>query len=46
MRIPMCGRYSLADPDDLSDRFKLADDAPNLKPHYNVSPTQTMPVVV
>jgi putative SOS response-associated peptidase YedK len=42
----MCGRYSLADLDDLSDRFKLANDAPNLKPHYNVSPTQTMPVVV
>jgi hypothetical protein len=43
---PMCGRYSLADLDDLfSSRFKVAN-VNHLPARYNVSPSQTMPVVL
>jgi putative SOS response-associated peptidase YedK len=45
--VAMCGRYSLADLNDLfSKRFKISNYAHNLTPRYNVSPTQVMPVVV
>jgi putative SOS response-associated peptidase YedK len=41
----MCGRYSLFVMDELYDRFQV-DGKLDLKPNYNVAPTQTMPVVV
>ncbi len=42
----MCGRYTLAQKQErLAKRFKLATAAPDLKPNYNVSPSQIMPVI-
>lgn len=40
----MCGRYALYDTDIIDNRFKVE---PNLeiKPNYNVAPTQIMPVI-
>jgi putative SOS response-associated peptidase YedK len=43
----MTGRYALFQTNKLTDRFGLADGLPRgVKPRYNVSPTQTMPVIV
>lgn len=40
----MCGRYTLYDIEEMNDRFDV--EVPNnLKPNYNVAPTQTMPVI-
>jgi putative SOS response-associated peptidase YedK len=41
----MCGRYTLTKPDELAQRFNLASVPDNLRPNYNVAPTQTMPVI-
>lgn len=42
----MCGRYSLTTaPEALRRLFDFTGPAPNLRPRYNVAPTQTMPVV-
>ena len=42
----MCGRYTLnANADDVAKRFNLANKAHDIKPNYNVAPTQTMPVI-
>ncbi len=38
----MCGRFTLQNPSDiLADLFDL-DDVPDLKPRYNIAPTQTV----
>ncbi len=42
----MCGRYELPDPKQLKRRFKTSNDLPLLKPRYNISPTQDLPVIV
>jgi putative SOS response-associated peptidase YedK len=40
----MCGRYTLSNPHELPKRYRVK--APKeLKPNYNVAPTQTMPVI-
>ncbi len=40
----MCGRYNLAEVDELSKRFGVYVDG--LVPRYNIAPTQDVPVVV
>jgi putative SOS response-associated peptidase YedK len=42
----MCGRYSLADTEKLTNRFHIDDyEGEDISPNYNVAPTQVMPVV-
>lgn len=42
----MCGRYTLAvDIDELAERFECTTADQDLKPRYNVAPTQFIPVV-
>lgn len=44
---PMCGRYTLAEPDALKQRFATSNALPDgVKPNYNTAPTQTMPVII
>lgn len=43
----MCGRYTLYSTEMLTSRFSLDDSKPlNLVPNKNVSPGQTMPVII
>lgn len=42
----MCGRYNLAQVDQVAARFGVADAQAELQPRYNVAPSQAMPVVV
>jgi putative SOS response-associated peptidase YedK len=42
----MCGRYSLVPTENIARRFDIADQQLTLLPHYNVAPSQSMPVVV
>lgn len=42
----MCGRYSLICIDDLGNRFRVFDPTLGCKSHFNVAPSQTMPVIV
>ena len=42
----MCGRYSITTPvEALSRLFRFTGPLPNLRPRYNVSPTQQVPIV-
>lgn len=40
----MCGRFTLIDIEDIRERFKT--EPINLKPNYNVAPTQDVPVII
>ncbi len=42
----MCGRYVLAATEAIAQRFNVTNAPANLAPHYNVAPTQSMPVVI
>ncbi len=42
----MCGRYTLVETDKLQKRFQTINTIDDLKPNYNVAPTQDMPVVI
>jgi len=42
----MCGRYTLTSPDDLVHEFGLFELPYDLKPRYNMAPTQEAPVVL
>src|SRR5689334_7871677 len=43
----MCGRYMLATtPSQITLRFDLQGELPEIPPRYNVAPEMTMPVVV
>lgn len=42
----MCGRYSLLCTDDLGNRFRIYEPLLGFRSHFNVAPSQTMPVVV
>lgn len=41
----MCGRYSLTSPLDALQAPFSFDELPNLRPRYNIAPTQEVPVV-
>lgn len=40
----MCGRFTFIDIEDIRERFKT--EPINLKPNYNVAPTQNIPVIL
>jgi putative SOS response-associated peptidase YedK len=40
----VCGRYSLYEIEEINERFNVKVPA-DVKPNYNVAPTQTMPVI-
>ena len=42
----MCGRYTLTSPDELLHEFGFGELPFDLKPRYNIAPTQEAPVVV
>jgi len=42
----MCGRYSLICIDELGNRFRIYDPTLGCKSHFNIAPSQTMPVIV
>lgn len=44
----MCGRYVIAAPEDLSERFQLRDFGPlrDFRPTWNAAPSQALPVIV
>ncbi len=43
----MCGRFTLTTPNELKKRFATANALPKeVKPNYNVAPTQHMPVII
>lgn len=41
----MCGRYAFYSPAEAVRRTFALDDLPELKPRYNIAPTQSVPVV-
>jgi len=42
----MCGRFTLVKTTELSERFDAPNRLPELKPNYNVAPSQTMPAIL
>jgi putative SOS response-associated peptidase YedK len=42
----MCGRYGFADADKLRERYDLENEIKDLKPRYNIAPSQQVPVIV
>jgi len=42
----MCGRYSLICIDDLGKRFRIFDPTLGIRSHFNIAPSQVMPVIV
>ncbi len=42
----MCGRYSLIFIDDLGKRFRIFDPMLGIRSHFNIAPSQIMPVIV
>src|SRR5438128_505113 len=43
---PMCGRYVLKAPEDISERFQLRQFTLQLEPTYNAAPSMDLPVIV
>jgi putative SOS response-associated peptidase YedK len=41
----MCGRYSLIFIDDLGKRFRICDPMLGIRSHFNIAPSQMMPVI-
>lgn len=43
----MCGRYGFADPSRIKDRYEIEnwDEFRDLKPRYNIAPSQWLPVI-
>jgi putative SOS response-associated peptidase YedK len=39
----MCGRFSIAGFEGFEERFQLEIEFPDLKPNYNVTPSQGYP---
>jgi putative SOS response-associated peptidase YedK len=42
----MCGRYSLICIDDLGKRFRIFNPTLGIRSHFNIAPSQMMPVIV
>lgn len=45
-KVTMCGRYSLICIDDLGKRFRIYDPTLGIRSHFNIAPSQMMPVIV
>lgn len=46
MKYNMCGRFSLIDIDAIFSRYRIKlNQGINIKPHYNIAPTQFVPVI-
>jgi putative SOS response-associated peptidase YedK len=43
--VVMCGRYTLTKTEKLAKRYNLANVPKDIRPNFNVAPTQTMPVI-
>ncbi|HBP63263.1 MAG TPA: hypothetical protein DD730_03100 [Desulfosporosinus sp.] len=43
--LSMCGRFSIAGFEGIEERFQLKIAFPDLKPNYNVDPSQDVPVI-
>ncbi|OGM11395.1 hypothetical protein A2Z22_01265 [Candidatus Woesebacteria bacterium RBG_16_34_12] len=41
----MCGRFTLSKPEKIQKRFNTANKLPIFEPSYNISPSQTLPVI-
>ena len=46
VKVTMCGRYSLICIDDLGKRFRIFDPTLGIRSHFNIAPSQMMPVIV
>ena len=42
----MCGRYSLICIDDLGNRFRIFNPTLGIRSHFNIAPSQVIPVIV
>lgn len=42
----MCGRYTLIVIDDLGKRYRIYDPTLGIRSHFNIAPSQMMPVIV
>ena len=42
----MCGRFSIAEFEGIGERFQIEIEFPDLKPNYNVAPSQDVPVIL
>jgi len=42
----MCGRFSFAHFEGIEERFQIEIEFPDLKPNYNVAPSQDVPVII
>lgn len=42
----MCGRFSFTEPDGVIGRFNIAQVEAELRPRYNIAPSQPVPVVI
>lgn len=42
----MCGRFTLIDFEEIAERFQISDDSVELKPRYNIAPSQKVPVIL
>jgi len=42
----MCGRFSIAEFKGIEERFQLEIEFPDLKPNYNVAPSQDVSVIL
>ena len=42
----MCGRFSIAGFEGFEERFQIKIEFPDLKPNYNVAPSQDVPVIL
>ena len=42
----MCGRFTISDITGIEKRFQIEIEFPDLKPNYNVAPSQDVPVIL
>ncbi len=40
----MCGRFTFSEFEGTEERFRI--EPPNLRPNYNVAPSQDVPVII
>lgn len=42
----MCGRFTLIDFEEIAERLQISDFSAELKPRYNIAPSQKIPVIL